>query len=484
MDVGARIRRRSGLALGLGVGVLALIFASSAAATGFMWTGLASVPSFSSTSNWDNSSPLSAATSLMFGPLSAQCNAPMPPDTCYNATNDESGVSVNAISFDDSQPYLVQGKGIALGAGGFTAVDHGGDFAGRWQVPLNLTASQTWSVTGPLSMGAPLSGTGSALMVQFEHVPGAGTGWFLYGGDSEVGPVQLNGGQLQLGTSATSTSLNANDGQPVKLGGADLFLDGSAAVGPLTSVGSRVDLSTHALTVEGQVSFDAHSTMSSLLKTPGSGDFGVLDATGGATLAGNLDVQQIGSAGVGTACSPLPAGSGFTIASAGGPMSGKFADAPPGATLPTWAGCPRGQGTTTLAKIGYTPHTVTATIVAAPGLSIVVTALLSTIKPSGKQAKIGALLTHGGYTTLWPAFAGLLSVDLTAKVHGQAELVAVVNASFNGAQQKTVPVKLTKAGRGLLKHVSKLKVLAKAVFEPVWNPLVAPAVHKTFTLTR
>ena len=405
-------------------------------------------------------------------------------DTCYHATNDESGLSVNAISFDASQPYFVQGNPIALGAGGFTAVDSGGNFAAQWLVPLNLTASQTWSVTGPLTTGAPVSGTGSALTVNFEHAPGADTLWFLYGGDSELGPVQLNGGQLQLGASAASTMLNANDGHPVGLGGAQLFLDGSAAVGPLTSVGSRVDLSTHTLTVEGPVSFDSHSTMSSLLQAPGSGNFGVLDATGGVTLAGNLDVEQIGAGGVGSACSPLPAGSGFTIASAGGPMSGTFADAPPGATLPTWAGCPRGQGTTTLAKIGYTPHTVTATIVAPPSLSTVVAALSSTIKPPGKQAKIGALLKHGGYTTFWPAFAGLLSVEETAKVHGKQVLVAVVNASFNGAQQQTVAVKLTKAGRRLLKRVSKLKVRAVGVFEPVWNPLVAPDVHKTFTLKR
>lgn len=165
-------------------------------------------------------------------------------------------------------------------------------------------------------------------------------------------------------------------------------------------------------------------------------------------------------------------------------MSGTFANAPPGATLATWAGCPRGQGTTTLAKIGYTPHTVTATIVAAPSLPTVVAALSSTIKPSGNQAKIGALLKHGGYTTFWPAFAGLLSDDLTAKVNGKQVLVAVVNASFNGAQQNKVPVKLTKAGTRLLKRVSKLKVRAEGVFEPVWNPLVALRVHTTYTLKR
>ena len=32
--------------------------------------------------------------------------------------------------------------------------------------------------------------------------------------------------------------------------------------------------------------------------------------------------------------------------------------------------------------------------------------------------------------------------------------------------------------------MSKLKVRAVGVFEPEWNPLVVPAVHKTFTLKR
>lgn len=104
---------------------------------------------FSSTSNWDNESPLSVATSLVFGPLPAQCtSAPTPADTCYHATNDESGVSVNSISFNDSRPYVLQGNPIALGAGGFTAVYDGGDYVGGWVIPLNLTASQSWSVAG------------------------------------------------------------------------------------------------------------------------------------------------------------------------------------------------------------------------------------------------------------------------------------------------------------------------------------------------
>jgi hypothetical protein len=108
-------------------------------------------------------------------------------------------------------------------------------------------------------------------------------------------------------------------------------------------------------------------------------------------------------------------------------------------------------------------------------------ALSSTIKPSAKQAKIGALLKHGGYTTFWPAFAGLLSLDLTAKEHGMQVLVAAVNASFNGAHQQTVPVKLTKAGTRLLKRVSKLKLRAvwgfRAGVEPVGRAGRAQEVH-------
>jgi hypothetical protein len=482
VDVGARIR--SNAKLWLGVGLLALVFASPAAATPFTWTGLAPVPNFSSPGNWDNGSPLSAATSLTFGALSGQCGAPSPLDTCYRASNDASGVSVDAISFDGSQPYVVQGKSIALGAGGFTAVDGGGGFEGAWVVPLNLTASQTWSVMGPLTMGGPITGPGSALTVNFGNTPGVFAGWFLYGGDSEVGPLQLNGGQLQLGASTGTTMVNATDGQPVGLGTSQLFLNGTAAVGPLTSVASRVDLSTHALTVEGQFTADAHSTVSSLIQAPGSGNFGVLTATGGVTLAGKLDLEQIGSGGVGSACSPLPAGTRFTIASAASAISGTFANAPPGATLPTWAGCPRGEGITTVAKIGYNPNSVTATIAAAPSLSSVVAALSKTIKPSHKRLKIGALLKHGGYKISWPAFAGLLSVNLAAKVYGKQIHIAVVNTSFNGAQKSLLSVKLTKAGRRLLSRVSKLKVRATGVFEPVWDPLAAPAVHRTFRLKR
>ncbi|HEV2984828.1 MAG TPA: hypothetical protein VGX46_10580, partial [Vicinamibacterales bacterium] len=99
----------------------ALIGASPAAAVPFTWTGLGSSGNFSNTSNWNPPSPLSGATSLTFGKLSASCSAATMTPTCYHATNDATGVSVNSISFDGSQPYHVDGDPVALGAGGLTA---------------------------------------------------------------------------------------------------------------------------------------------------------------------------------------------------------------------------------------------------------------------------------------------------------------------------------------------------------------------------
>jgi hypothetical protein len=157
-------------------------------------------------------------------------------------------------------------------------------------------------------------------------------------------------------------------------------------------------------------------------------------------------------------------------------------NAPPGALLETWEGCPSG-GFATLAQIGYTPHTVTATIVAPPPLASVQSLLTSVLKPKGKYAKIGYLLAHGGFAFSWPKVPGLLSVYWTAKVDHKQVMVAVVNApSFNGSQATPVVVKLTKAGKQLLKSATKLKVSAAGFFGPTWDPKVELKAHTTFTL--
>jgi hypothetical protein len=63
-------------------------------------------------------------------------------------------------------------------------------------------------------------------------------------------------------------------------------------------------------------------------------------------------------------------------------------------------------------------------------------------------------------------------------------MVAVVNAPrFNGSQATPVLVKLTKAGKGLLKSGAKLKVTISGYFGPTWDPRVEFKAHTTFTLT-
>jgi hypothetical protein len=468
----------------LATALVTVATASPAAAAPFTWTGQGSNPKFSNASNWNIGSPPLSGASLVFGALSPPCIAGTMVPTCFYATNDFSGLAVNSIVFDGSQPYHVSGNPVSLGAGGLTVQYGGGAYGGDWSAPLILTASQTWSVTGPFSDSAPVSGTGSALTVNFNSAPGTGTSWFLDGGDSELGPVQLNGnGELQLGSPGVSTTLNGGDGQSIGVGhGTDLFVNGPATVGPLASDGS-VGLSTQVLTVDGGLTLGPHGTFGGLLQGAGSGNFGALNATGAATLAGQLNLAQIGPGGPGAPCPPLPTGAAFTIISAGGALSGTFANAPPGAELDTWEACPRGQGVTTLAKIGYTPHAVTATIIPAPAVASVRSVLASVLEPKGKQARLGYLRKHGGYTFSWPGFPGLLFVDWYAKSHHKQVFVAVVNTpSFNGAAPATVFVKLTRAGKQLLKHVTKLKVRATGGFEPSWDPTVLVLAHRTFTL--
>ncbi len=483
VDRGAVIGR--GLALA-GAAALALAFASpAAAAVPFTWTGAATAPNFSNTSNWSSASPLSDASSLTFGALPAPCAAGTTAPTCYDATNDVAGVSVDSISFDDSAPYLVQGDPISLGAGGFTATDSHGGFAAGWLVPLTLTANQTWSISGPLDFGGSVTGTGAALTVDFSTGPSGRPLWFLYNGDSELGPVRLTGpGLLQFGSSGVSTTLNGGDGHPVSLANrADLFLEGPAEIGPLSSADASIGLSTRQLTDTGGLNLDAHSSFSALLEAPGPGNFGTLNANGAVGLAGTLDLEQVGSGGPGTACSPLPAGTVFTILSAGGALSGAFANAPAGAELPTFIGCSSG-GKTTFVKIGYTAHAMTATVVEGPSAAVLHSEEAAVLKPKGKHAKIGSLLKHG-YTFSWPQLGpGELGVYWYAKHHRKQVLIAVVNANASSYPKTAIFVKLSKAGKQLLKHASKLTVRASDLFEPYWGAPPAPEAHATFTLKR
>ena len=102
--------------------------------------------------------------------------------------------------------------------------------------------------------------------------------------------------------------------------------------------------------------------------------------------------------------------------------------------------------------------------------------------PSGKAAKIGALLRAGGLTMSFTALeAGTLSVQwyelpsgakVAKKVKAKPVLVASGQASFAGAGTSKIKVRLTAAGKKLLKDAKRVKLEAKGVFVPTAGAVV------------
>ena len=96
--------------------------------------------------------------------------------------------------------------------------------------------------------------------------------------------------------------------------------------------------------------------------------------------------------------------------------------------------------------------------------------------PSGRAATIGALLKAGGLTMPFTALeAGRLVVDWYAVPTGaklakyskaKPVLVASGQMTFSGAKTGKVKVKLTEAGRPLLRHTNRIKLQATGTFMP------------------
>jgi hypothetical protein len=106
-----------------------------------------------------------------------------------------------------------------------------------------------------------------------------------------------------------------------------------------------------------------------------------------------------------------------------------------------------------------------------PGVGIsngeVRTALSKLMTPTGKLAKIPALLKAGGYTFTFKApSAGQLSLTWSATVKHKKAKVASASISLKRKGTDKVKLKLTGAGRTLLKHSSHLKLSVTSSFKP------------------
>jgi hypothetical protein len=371
--MGGRQSRGAVVLSALVVAAMALLLVpavSGAIVPSFTWTGKNSSSSWSSTENWEGgTAPSGTVGTLTFPALtSPACTAKPPTATCYTSNNNVSGLEANALSIDDGVPYNISGDGLTLGAGGIvtstSASDNSTLEAPVLDVPITLSAAQTWSVenhlfeTGHLAIDANVSGaTADTLGI-------SGPGFLEINAAVEVGKVTVHGGgAVILGTLGGGAALNATDGNPVII---ESFLsaDHGSATGPLTvgefgsiQIGDFSNSGT--LAVSGGVAFGAHSTLFSYINQAGTvvgTDYSQLSASGAVNLGGTkLRLSEGETFG----CEALTPGNVDTLITTTGSLTGTSTGVPDGTTIPLE--CFQ-AGTAPTVKINYTAHTVTATV--------------------------------------------------------------------------------------------------------------------------
>jgi hypothetical protein len=464
-EAGPLWRSRTVLPLCAALGALC-VFAAPAAATPYVWTGVASSGDWSNASNWNPPSPAASGTSLSFPVLSGPCATPTAANTCYYAYNDVAGLSLSGVTVDNNggQSYGIYGLPITLGAGGLTESGPSLiDALSSWYVPITLSSSQTWSLAGNVDL-QQVNGTAYGLTIDVN-------GYFdLFGTDSEVGTVNLNGS----GTLTVVGALNGSDGNAVNIHHpATLSTFASTVLGPLSDVGGTVFLGDSKVGVNGALALRPGSTLETQLEVGGAGKLGYLMVSGDAALGGTLIVNEEATGN----CPTAAVGTVYTLVAAAGPVTGTFAGLPNGAVL---SASPECHGPAPLLRITYTRNSAILTVVAALSRPRIRALLSRVLKPVGRNASIGRLLKRRGYTFALPPTPGSIEVEWDARSKGRSVLVASGTTAFAGAPALTIG--LSRAGRRLLMQAHSIKLSAKAIYIPVDG--ASSAAHKTFALKR
>jgi hypothetical protein len=126
---------------------------------------------------------------------------------------------------------------------------------------------------------------------------------------------------------------------------------------------------------------------------------------------------------------------------------------------------------------------VLANITSSPSPAQVAALLSQEMIPSGKHAKVAAVLKSGGFSIAFKALeAGTALVNWyqlppgakLAKAKAKPVLVASGRLGFAAAGTATMKIKLTAAGKRLLKHARSIKLTSRGTFTPVGKaPVVA-----------
>jgi hypothetical protein len=370
----------------LAAALVSMYAPAAALAANFSWTGTAArnpeEANWSNPANWEGTVPTGSVDRLTFAALPEPPCGQQPGEVlaCYISKNDISGLAVNAISIDDGVPYLLSGNPIMLGGGGVTAAPSPGDprraAVPQLELPIVLTAPQTWSIAGghgqQLGVDASVSGESESLQIHFRD-----SGFLNLSGDVEVGRVSISAaGRLAGGLSLAAPpgtqrppSLNGADGRPVDVKGANLSAFGAGStVGPLTMSRGHLQVGQSyppngTLTVAGPLNLGSRASL--LLYIDGSGttpgtDFSQLRVAGKASLHGaHLRLAGGSSHPGGRSCAGLRTGATYPLIKAGRGLRGRFHGIPNGAMIPLQY-CSGSVAPTV--RIDYRRHAVVATV--------------------------------------------------------------------------------------------------------------------------
>jgi hypothetical protein len=369
--------------------LLVLAPVATANSTSFVWSGRSTASSnWSAEANWEGVSPTDSieAGLLEFPHLTSEtCSREIPTRTCYLSYNNLSGLSAEALQIDDGDDYLLAGEEVGIGSGGMVAspasasVGSAGDVV---ELPIHLSAPQTWNVAGRsaggtlgengLLLAGRLSGS-SELTVDVEDGPAI----YLAENQTEVGPVNIDGTEASKhGVSngfvaLLGADLNSDDDQAVNL--SHILVLGSGAVGPLTTEAAELSVGNGDEPAGGieaaAVDLDPASSVSFEIVSAGTSakqGYSQLASRGTTELGGAAIEVVVRPPSETEPCPTLMPGDTYTFVSTPGTLSGSFSNAPEsGMEIPIRFGvaCPQHSQKMRVAyhRTGAT-HTVTGTV--------------------------------------------------------------------------------------------------------------------------
>jgi hypothetical protein len=299
----------------------------------FTWAGQGSDSNWSTGANWAGGNPLTERVgTLTFANLSSSCNSGASSNACYTAQNVATGISVQGIDMDSDHAYQLTGNQIDLGSGGITISGSSQSAPPSFELPIDLTSAQTWTVAnGPVYFSKYIGGE-SPLGLELSN-----GSLVAPDGGMEVGAVSATGdGGLYLDgggsiNQTSSGSIDVSDGAGLEADQAnnttswlDVDSGGWLSLGELDNGPGDLYSGQSVTFADGSSTFD--------VGVDAPGDYSQLGALGRVTLNGaTLDVdQEADSDGY---CYDLELGDVLTLVSADSGVFGTFSNYPDGATV-------------------------------------------------------------------------------------------------------------------------------------------------------